>query len=209
MSSCPGPHLRSDNPLFGPSGLDTRSAAVTLLTGPRRWRTPSCSGSATRSVASTLLGGHPKPAINGHLQNRQLTDAGRDVDEGEGRVVLRRDEQRLGPPRTAADSCARPTGLDAAPDRRGDGCPPRDRQRGTCGRRGFRCAAAVDRAKVHQNRQLRRRCPPTSPQNRQFRRRRCPPTRAGRRRAPSASACEPYRELITEALDRGRNAVAI
>lgn len=31
-----------------------------------------------------------------------------------------------------------------------------------------------------------------------------PPTRA-----PSASACEPYRELITDALGRGRNAVAI
>jgi hypothetical protein len=28
-------------------------------------------------------------------------------------------------------------------------------------------------------------------------------------RAPRASACEPYRELITEALGRGRNAVAI
>ncbi len=28
-------------------------------------------------------------------------------------------------------------------------------------------------------------------------------------RAPSASACEPYRELIAEALSRGRNAVAI
>jgi hypothetical protein len=28
-------------------------------------------------------------------------------------------------------------------------------------------------------------------------------------RAPSASACEPYRELITEALGRGRNAMAI
>jgi transposase len=28
-------------------------------------------------------------------------------------------------------------------------------------------------------------------------------------RAPSASACEPYRELITEALARGRNAMAI
>jgi transposase len=28
-------------------------------------------------------------------------------------------------------------------------------------------------------------------------------------RAPSASACEPYRELIVEALDRGRNAMAI
>jgi transposase len=28
-------------------------------------------------------------------------------------------------------------------------------------------------------------------------------------RAPSASACEPYREIITEALTRGRNAVAI
>ncbi len=28
-------------------------------------------------------------------------------------------------------------------------------------------------------------------------------------RAPSASACEPYRELIVEALGRGRHAVAI
>ena len=28
-------------------------------------------------------------------------------------------------------------------------------------------------------------------------------------RAPSASACEPYRELIVEALGHGRNAVAI
>jgi transposase len=28
-------------------------------------------------------------------------------------------------------------------------------------------------------------------------------------RAPSASACEPYRELIVEALGRGRNAMAI
>src|SRR5438309_462664 len=28
-------------------------------------------------------------------------------------------------------------------------------------------------------------------------------------RGPSASACEPYREIITEALARGRNAVAI
>src|SRR5206468_652944 len=32
-------------------------------------------------------------------------------------------------------------------------------------------------------------------------------TRPGR--APSASACEPYRELITEAITRGRNAMAI
>ena len=33
--------------------------------------------------------------------------------------------------------------------------------------------------------------------------------RPPRRRAPSASACEPYRELIAEALGRGRNAMAI
>jgi hypothetical protein len=33
------------------------------------------------------------------------------------------------------------------------------------------------------------------------------PPRPGR--APAASACEPYRELIAEALGRGRNAVAI
>ena len=34
-----------------------------------------------------------------------------------------------------------------------------------------------------------------------------PPSPPGR--APSASACEPYREIIAEALARGRNAVAI
>jgi transposase len=34
-------------------------------------------------------------------------------------------------------------------------------------------------------------------------------TDAGPARAPSASACEPYRELIAEAVGRGRNAVAI
>jgi transposase len=33
--------------------------------------------------------------------------------------------------------------------------------------------------------------------------------RAGPSRAPTASACEPYRELIAEALGRGRNAMAI
>ena len=39
---------------------------------------------------------------------------------------------------------------------------------------------------------------------------RCPPTLpTAPRRAPSASACEPYRELIVEALGRGRNAMAI
>jgi transposase len=35
------------------------------------------------------------------------------------------------------------------------------------------------------------------------------PTGASPGRAPSASACEPYRELIAEALGRGRNAMAI
>jgi transposase len=34
-------------------------------------------------------------------------------------------------------------------------------------------------------------------------------TDAGANRAPTASACEPYRELIAEALSRGRNAMAI
>jgi transposase len=36
-----------------------------------------------------------------------------------------------------------------------------------------------------------------------------PPWPPSARRAPSASACEPYRELIELALDRGRNAMAI
>src|SRR5439155_20198433 len=43
--------------------------------------------------------------------------------------------------------------------------------------------------------------------------RRCPPTRCVRHHhrvePPSASACEPYSEIIVEALARGRNAVAI
>ena len=57
-----------------------------------------------------------------------------------------------------------------------------------------------------------RRCPPTSGQNRQFRARGvstdpvCPPPPG---RAPSASACAPYREIIADPLARARNAVAI
>ena len=78
----------------------------------------------------------------------------------------------------------------------------------TSRRPGSRCAAGADRANAKQNRQLRRGCPPTLDQNRQFPRPEVstdsPPTRA-----PSASACAPYRELIEEAVGRGRNAVAI
>ena len=64
----------------------------------------------------------------------------------------------------------------------------------------------------HQNRPFPRRCPPTSagktghyaPEVSTDSVRPPPPGRA-----PSASACEPYRELIDEALARGRNAMAI
>ena len=65
--------------------------------------------------------------------------------------------------------------------------------------------------------------PPAPALRRQNRPVRCPPTLAARRppwrtlpgwpppasRAPTASACEPYRELIEPALARGRNAMAI
>ena len=63
-----------------------------------------------------------------------------------------------------------------------------------------------------QNRPSRRRCPPTSArQNRPSPRTVStdPGAVAATGRAPSASACEPYRELIAEALGRGRNAMAI
>ena len=46
--------------------------------------------------------------------------------------------------------------------------------------------------------------PATTPEVSTDPRRPCPPGRA-----PTASACEPYRELIAEALGRGRNAMAI
>ena len=63
-----------------------------------------------------------------------------------------------------------------------------------------------------QNRPPRPRCSPTLPLQNRPPRRRCPPTAralAPPGRAPRASTCEPYRELIVEALSRGRNAMAI
>ena len=76
---------------------------------------------------------------------------------------------------------------------------------------GSRCAAAGGQANGRQNRPFPWRCPPTLRWQNQPFVGRCPPTRRARAptRAPSASACEPYRELIVEALGRGRNAVAI
>ena len=82
------------------------------------------------------------------------------------------------------------------------------RSRGTCARPACRCAAADGRAKGRQMPQFRRRCPPTPGQIPQFLRREVS-TDVRPARAPSASACEPYRELIAAALGRGRNAVAI
>ena len=57
----------------------------------------------------------------------------------------------------------------------------------------------------------RQRCPPTRPRQNRPPRRRCPPTHGlrVRRGRGSASACEPYRALIAEAVARGRNAMAI
>ncbi len=92
--------------------------------------------------------------------------------------------------------------------------PSRDGQRLSESRRHRRCAGAAAEPKrvaaktghhaggVHRPRPVktghhRRRCPPTLGR----------PSPPGR--APSASACEPYRELIAEALGRGRNAMAI
>ena len=60
-------------------------------------------------------------------QNRQLADGGRDVDEGEGTVVPRPDEQRLGLREAAADSGPGPFGLDRQPDR---GCDARRHAQG-------------------------------------------------------------------------------
>ena len=140
-------------------------------------------------------------------------------------MFLRRHEQRLGRRQTAADCGAGATGLVAAAHRAGDRRPARNGQRLSEGRRdrGARPRAAA--ANQKQNRPFRRRCPPTlARQIRPFPRR-CPPTRSAKPatraevstdsvrsrpgRAPSASACEPYRELIAEALGRGRNAMAI
>ena len=143
-------------------------------------------------------------------------------------MFLRRDEQRLGRREEAASTGARATGLVAAAHRGGDRGPPRDGQRLPEGGRDrgaepWRPAERVAAKTGHHAGGVHRLWPSkpaTTPgvstdpgrQNRPFRRR-CPPTPArmasAAGRAPSASACEPYRELIAEALGRGRNAVAI
>ena len=126
-------------------------------------------------------------------------------------MFRRRHEQRLGRHQAAANSRTRTARVVASAHRAGARGPSRDDQRLSESRRDRRCTAAGGAANQNQNRPFPWRCPPTSGQNR--------PLRAGVStdpvrppppgRAPSASACEPYRELIVEALARGRNAVAI
>src|SRR4051812_4940301 len=59
-------------------------------------------------------------------ENRPPVEALRDVDEGEGSVVPRRDGKRLEPGQTTAGSGAGATGMVAAPDRSGDRGPSGD-----------------------------------------------------------------------------------
>ena len=85
------------------------------------------------------------------------------------------------------------------------------RRAAICGPPGSRCAVAGGQANGRQNRPFPWRCPPTLCwENQRFGRTvSIDGASAAPTRAPSASACEPYRELIVEALGRGRNAVAI
>ena len=83
---------------------------------------------------------------------------------------------------------------------RGDRRPARDRQRlSESGRHPGARPRPAERSE-RQNRPFPRRCPPTPRQNRQFPRRGVHRLARRRRARPSASACEPYRELIAEAL---------
>ena len=134
-------------------------------------------------------------------------------------MVLRRHEQRLGS--TTSSSKSWRWGDWAGRSRRieaGDRRPARDGQRLPEGGGHCRCAAAAGRAKRRQNRPFRAEVSTDPGQNRPFpggvhrlgRRHRRGVHRLGAvAPAPSASACEPYRELIVEALGRGRNAMAI
>ena len=117
-------------------------------------------------------------------QNRQLADGGRDVDEGDGTVVPRPDEQRLGLREAAADSGPGSFGLDRQPDRGRDRRPPRNGHAVPARGGAVGAGAVAARAKGRQNRPFPGKCPPTHPQNRQFPSRRCPPTlrRVARRR---------------------------
>ena len=125
-------------------------------------------------------------------------------------MVPRWNELRLGSPEAATSSWTRPLGLAGAADRRGHRCGPRDRSRLSAGRRdpGARSRAARRtggktshfRGGVH-----RLFAGKTSDGCAGV----CRDGKPRATRAPSASACEPYRELIVEALGHGRNAVAI
>jgi hypothetical protein len=126
-------------------------------------------------------------------------------------MVHRRDGQRLERRQETASTGAGATGLVAAAHRRGDRRPSRDGQRLSARPPGWRSAVGVGkRRRGRKNRPPRRGCAPTPSRQNRPSPGRCPPT-LGRPpapgRAPRASACEPYRKLIAEALGRGRNAM--
>jgi len=112
-------------------------------------------------------------------QDRQLTDDDRDVDAGGERVFLRWH---------AANLCVGAPGLDAVAHPGSDQHPAGDGQRVPA--RGSRCwgrgRPSEATAKLAITGEV-----STDPTG-----------------APSASACEPYRELIAEVLGLGRNAMA-
>ena len=126
-------------------------------------------------------------------------------------MFRRRHEQRLGRRQTAANPCAGATGLDALAHPGSDRHPARNDQRLPESRRHRgarpRPAERIETKTGHFRGGVHR--PRGKTGNYRtggvHRPRRPPPPG----RAPSASACEPYREIIAEALARGRNAVAI
>lgn len=112
------------------------------------------------------------------------------MTRGAGRDVRRPHELRLGADKTVASPRTRAAWMDGQSHCRRCARGTAPRSRGICGRPACRSVAADVRAKGRQTRQFHRSCPPT--QIPQFLDRRCPPdSQAGR--APSASACEPYR----------------
>ncbi len=75
------------------------------------------------------LGGHPKPAIRGHLKTGQWKSSLRDVEEREVAVLLAPYGQRLERREATTGPRPRPPGVAAAKDRDRDGRSPRDGER--------------------------------------------------------------------------------
>jgi hypothetical protein len=142
---------------------------------------------AVRNDRPTAAGALPR-----HVERHGAGGHGRQGSEEPLTVVERRQ-------RTAGDGAAA-TGMDAPEDRSGDGYPSGDGGR-ICARRVVAAQRAGGSPRVW----------PPKPANTEGVSADSQPISGALRpgRASSASACEPYREVIKEAAGRGRNTMAM